>query len=503
MDFSFSSEQDDLRREARAFLEANPSPTMDQLRELGWVGILQGEDFTFLDAAVLFEELGRVLYDGPYVLNEVAGQPRRRSLVDRGRRVRAASRPGRARAHARHAGRARAGRDARDGRRVARARQALAERCESRAGRVGRRAAPPARCARAGGGRHRQQGDRARDRVRLRARAVRQEDRHLPGGLAFARRRVRRGRALPLARVLGGLGRRRGRRAGRSGGRRREVAGGRGGRARACEKSIQAHGGIGFTWEHPLHRYYKRALWIEGALGYGREHRAEIAASCLLSSSRARRPGSARRPRAGSPRAAGRSTRPCAARARRRTGRPSWSSTSPTRRRSRARRSGSSASTRSSTTPASRSPRRSSSCRPMRSRTSSTSTSSASCASLQAFLPALREARGRVVLMGSIAGRCALPFLGAYAMSKFALEAMADCAAGRARAVGDARRRSSSPGRSRRRSGRSRSDRPTRCPRRRRSSTARGCRRSGALRPSARRSAPCRSTSWPTPSSTR
>ena len=29
----------------------------------------------FLDAAVLFEELGRVLYDGPFVLNEVAGQP--------------------------------------------------------------------------------------------------------------------------------------------------------------------------------------------------------------------------------------------------------------------------------------------------------------------------------------------------------------------------------------------------------------------------------------------
>ena len=53
----------------------------------------------------------------------------------------------------------------------------------------------------------------------------------------------------------------------------------------ACEKSIQAHGGIGFTWEHPLHRYYKRALWLEGALGYGREHRAEIAAILLLSAS--------------------------------------------------------------------------------------------------------------------------------------------------------------------------------------------------------------------------
>jgi NAD(P)-dependent dehydrogenase (short-subunit alcohol dehydrogenase family) len=45
---------------------------------------------------------------------------------------------------------------------------------------------------------------------------------------------------------------------------------------------------------------------------------------------------------------------------------------------------------------------------------------------VQAFLPALRRSRGRVVLMGSIGGRSALPFLGAYAMSKFALEAMAD-----------------------------------------------------------------------------
>ncbi len=45
---------------------------------------------------------------------------------------------------------------------------------------------------------------------------------------------------------------------------------------------------------------------------------------------------------------------------------------------------------------------------------------------LQAFLPALRSARGRVVIVGSVAGKSALPFLGAYAMSKFALEAMAD-----------------------------------------------------------------------------
>jgi NAD(P)-dependent dehydrogenase (short-subunit alcohol dehydrogenase family) len=45
---------------------------------------------------------------------------------------------------------------------------------------------------------------------------------------------------------------------------------------------------------------------------------------------------------------------------------------------------------------------------------------------LQAFLPALRRSRGRIVLMGSVGGRSALPFIGAYAMSKFALEAMAD-----------------------------------------------------------------------------
>jgi NAD(P)-dependent dehydrogenase (short-subunit alcohol dehydrogenase family) len=44
----------------------------------------------------------------------------------------------------------------------------------------------------------------------------------------------------------------------------------------------------------------------------------------------------------------------------------------------------------------------------------------------QAFLPALRASRGRIVNMGSIAGRLALPVLGPYAMSKFALEGMTD-----------------------------------------------------------------------------
>jgi alkylation response protein AidB-like acyl-CoA dehydrogenase len=49
----------------------------------------------------------------------------------------------------------------------------------------------------------------------------------------------------------------------------------------AAENAIQAMGGIGFTWDHPLHRYYKRALGIDAFEGYGREHRADIAAALL------------------------------------------------------------------------------------------------------------------------------------------------------------------------------------------------------------------------------
>ena len=49
----------------------------------------------------------------------------------------------------------------------------------------------------------------------------------------------------------------------------------------ACERSIQVHGGIGFTWEHVLHEYYKRALWIQAYGGYARAQRAKVAAWLL------------------------------------------------------------------------------------------------------------------------------------------------------------------------------------------------------------------------------
>jgi NAD(P)-dependent dehydrogenase (short-subunit alcohol dehydrogenase family) len=45
---------------------------------------------------------------------------------------------------------------------------------------------------------------------------------------------------------------------------------------------------------------------------------------------------------------------------------------------------------------------------------------------IRACLPMLRKARGRVLIVGSVGGRVALPYAGPYHASKFALEALAD-----------------------------------------------------------------------------
>jgi alkylation response protein AidB-like acyl-CoA dehydrogenase len=282
MDFSFTAEQDDLRREARAFLDANPSPTMAQLRELGWVGIVQGDDFTFLDAAVLFEELGRALYDGPYVLSEVAGQP--------GDDVWSIEIDG----FVPHLGQV--------GRVLTPAMEAEPAKGETLAtvdetlglGRLERNGAEAAA------------GEWPDVRRRLLAalalEAVGIGSKATELALAYVSQREQFGKkigsyqaishslvdayvAVELSRSLAywaawcvaendaevDLA------VAAAKSQATEAA------VLACEKSIQAHGGIGFTWEHPLHRYYKRALWLEGALGYGREHRAEVAASLLSS----------------------------------------------------------------------------------------------------------------------------------------------------------------------------------------------------------------------------
>jgi alkylation response protein AidB-like acyl-CoA dehydrogenase len=71
VDFTFTAEQDELRNQARAFLAEHPEPSWGELAELGWTGVSIAEDdggagLTFLEEAVLFEELGRALYHGPY-----------------------------------------------------------------------------------------------------------------------------------------------------------------------------------------------------------------------------------------------------------------------------------------------------------------------------------------------------------------------------------------------------------------------------------------------------
>jgi alkylation response protein AidB-like acyl-CoA dehydrogenase len=282
MDFSFSPEQDDLRREARSFLESNPSPTMDQLRELGWVGVLQSEDFGFIDAAVLFEELGRVLYEGPYVLNEVAGQPGEQTwsieidgFVPHLDGVDRVLRPDMTASEA-------------QGSTVETVDESL------RLGVLSPNGAEPA------------QGEWEQVRLRLLAalalEAVGIGSKAVELARDYANEREQFGKkigqyqAVSHSIVDGYVGVELARSlaywaawcvaeedeqaamacaAAKSQAAEAAVA--------ACERSIQVHGGIGFTFEHVLHRYYKRALWIESALGYGREHRAEVAASLLSS----------------------------------------------------------------------------------------------------------------------------------------------------------------------------------------------------------------------------
>ena len=46
---------------------------------------------------------------------------------------------------------------------------------------------------------------------------------------------------------------------------------------RVCASSLQVHGGIGFTWEHDLHFFLKRAKVDALLYGTAREHRDVVA----------------------------------------------------------------------------------------------------------------------------------------------------------------------------------------------------------------------------------
>jgi len=45
--------------------------------------------------------------------------------------------------------------------------------------------------------------------------------------------------------------------------------------------TIQVHGGVGYTWEHDAHLYYKRLLTLQG-LGGGSADQLEELASLVL-----------------------------------------------------------------------------------------------------------------------------------------------------------------------------------------------------------------------------
>jgi alkylation response protein AidB-like acyl-CoA dehydrogenase len=47
--------------------------------------------------------------------------------------------------------------------------------------------------------------------------------------------------------------------------------------SRATNRAVQIHGGIGFTWEHDMHLWFKRAKWNETAFGDATFHRERLA----------------------------------------------------------------------------------------------------------------------------------------------------------------------------------------------------------------------------------
>src|SRR4026208_557472 len=80
MDFTFTPEQEALREQAPAVLAGNPEPTWAQLAELGWTGVSIPEEdggagLSFVEEAVLYEELGRALYHGPFLSTSALALP--------------------------------------------------------------------------------------------------------------------------------------------------------------------------------------------------------------------------------------------------------------------------------------------------------------------------------------------------------------------------------------------------------------------------------------------
>jgi len=295
VEFAFTQEQDELRRQARSFLEANPDAPLAELRELGWLGVSVPEDrggggLSFVDEAILFEEAGRALYAGPFLttavvlaaLPEVDDNAWSLELDGLVPHLDAADMVLRE-----------------DLSTVAADGETLPTVDESRP--LGRLAAADAT-----------EVDDEFEAVRLRllaalaAEAVGVAQKALELGVAYVSDREQFGKKIgtyqavshPLADtyVETELARSLAYWAAWCVAEEDErtpvaVASAKSFAAEsavaACERAIQVHGGIGFTWEHVLHRYYKRAQWIDAFGGHAAKQREVVAAALL---DEARRP---------------------------------------------------------------------------------------------------------------------------------------------------------------------------------------------------------------------
>lgn len=304
MDFTFTPEQDELREQARAYLAAHPDATWRDLAELGWTGVSIPEEqggagLTFIEEAVLFEELGRALQHGPYfstialtlpalpddLRGEVAAGEASWTLalgplvtdLDTAERVAIIGGDGIYELEGAE-------------------RDILETSDESRPLGVLRGGEPGRRLADAGvleEIRRRALVALALESCGLARRALEYALEHAnereqfgkpigtyqaishPLADAFMRVELARSLALWAAWCVAAEDEQAPIAAAAAKAYAAEAA------VAVCETSIQAHGGIGFTWEHVLHRLYKRALWIESFLASSTQLRAEIAGSLL------------------------------------------------------------------------------------------------------------------------------------------------------------------------------------------------------------------------------
>jgi alkylation response protein AidB-like acyl-CoA dehydrogenase len=296
MDFAFTDEQRQLQREVRGFLAANYPLDRDwenqddrwqELAELGWLG---GADLSFVEEAILFEESGYALYPGPFLVTVAFALP---WLGPEDREAAAAGTTkwsAEDRGVVPWLGSVDMVVDSDGNAQPARGEELPTVDPTRPLGRLERTNGTPLPGAR----------DVPRARTAMAAEAVGVAQRALELGVEYARTREQFGKKIgvyqavshqladtyadvELARSLvywaawcvaeedeqAPLA------AAAAKAFATEAA------VKACERSIQVHGGIGFTWEHPLHRYYKRALWLEGFGRRPAELRAEIADALL------------------------------------------------------------------------------------------------------------------------------------------------------------------------------------------------------------------------------